>query len=139
MSNFRPDFRPDINQDKKVGRWMLILPAVLIAGLVLSLVVFNALYGRPNYTVGMYDTSRPVAAVHYKSAEWKPSGQPVAMADDQMVAVDNTDEGMMVYTTKSALEGGGGGRPEAGANPTAYGHLYLRTRDGKYQPLQRTK
>jgi hypothetical protein len=63
----------------------------------------------------------------------------VAIADDQMVAVDNADQGMMVYTTKAALEGGGGGRPEMGANATAYGHLYLRTRDGRYQPLQRVK
>ncbi|MNT58940.1 hypothetical protein D3C72_1964090 [compost metagenome] len=56
-----------------------------------------------------------------------------------MVAVDYADEGMMVYVTKDDLEGGGGGRPELGAGATEYGRLYLRTRDGRYQPLVRTK
>ena len=56
-----------------------------------------------------------------------------------MVAVDYVDQGMMVYTTKEHLEGGGGGRPETGANPTDYSQLYLRTKDGLYQPLVRRK
>jgi hypothetical protein len=132
------EFRPDVEQDKKVSKMMLILPALLIAGLVAFLVIGNALYGRPNYTVGMYDTSHPVSSVSFHEKVWVPQGNAVKLDDDRMVAVDYTDQGLMMYTTKEHLEqGGGGGRPETGAAPDQYGNLYLRTRDGLYQPLVR--
>lgn len=133
------EFRPDVEQDKKVSKMMLILPALLIAGLVAFLVIGNALYGRPNYTVGMYDTSHPVASVSFHDKVWVPQGQAVKMDDNRMVAVQYTDQGLMVYTTKKGLEGGGGGRPETGAPPQDYGNLYLRTREGLYQPLVQKK
>jgi hypothetical protein len=132
-------FRPDLEQDKKIGRMMIVLPIALIGALVAFLVIGNALVGRPNYTVGMYDTSRPVASVTFRDKVWAPQGNPVKLDDNKMVAVDYADQGMMVYTTKEALEGGGGGRPEMGASPEQYGNLYLRTRDGLYQPLIRKK
>jgi hypothetical protein len=141
MADERKDewLRPDVKQDRKVTKWALILPAAALGSLAAGLVIFNAMYGRPNYTVGLYDTSRPVAEVTFREAAYKPSGPPVKIDDKRMVSVDYTMEGMMVYVPTADLEGGGGGRPERGAEPTEYSQLYLRTRDGLYQPLIRTR
>lgn len=142
MADIRPDeepFRPDVAQDKQVTRWAIMLPLVALGTLAIGLVAFNALYGRPNYPVGLYDTSPVGMSVTYQEHQFAPSGPTVRIDDDRMVAVDYTDQGKMVYTTKAALEGGGGGRPERGANPTDYGNLYLRTAEGTYQPLIQKK
>ena len=131
------EFRPDVEQDRKIKPWIIILPVAVLGMLVFSLVFFNALYGRPDYEVGLYDTARPVAEVTYGQARWAPQGQPVTLDDDTMVAVGRSEEGFLVYTTRSGLEGGGGGRPETGAPPTDYSQVYLRTREGTYQPIIR--
>lgn len=128
--------RPDVRQDKQISRWAIIFPVVTLGLLAIGMIVFN-IYGRSNYTVGLYDTSHPVASVSFRQATYAPEGQAVRLDDNRMVAVDYTDEGMMVYVTKEDLEGGGGGRPELGAEATDYGRLYLRTREGTYQPLVR--
>lgn len=142
MADIQPEkepFRPDVAQDKKITRWAIVLPAAALGALAIGLVAFNALYGRPNYPVGLYDTSRPGMTVTYQDHQFVPSGPTVKIDDDRMVAVNYTDQGKMVYTTKAHLEGGGGGRPETGAEPTDYSNLYLRTAAGTYQPLIQKK
>jgi hypothetical protein len=61
----------------------------------------------------------------------------VALRDDRMMAIRFANEGFLLYAPRE--QGGGGGKPETGANPAQYSQVYLRRKDGLYQPLRLVK
>ena len=128
----------EIRTERKMLAWPFWLVAATIGSLLLGLLVLMPLYGRPNYEVGLYDATRPVASLQYRGQVWKPEGRPLSLGDNKMVAIGQSDEGYLLYANRdSDLVGGGGGKPEMGAHPTEYKQVYLRTREGHYQPVTR--
>lgn len=82
---------------------------------------------------GLYDPARPVDHVTYRQARFAVHDQspPLALPENQMVEVDMTEEGYLLY---SRFQGGGGGEgPDA--VPQAEGPIFLKTVDGRFVPL----
>jgi hypothetical protein len=129
--------RDDI-RNKPMLLWPIGVTVALIAGLLIGMLVLLPLYGRPEYKVGLYDATHPVQVVHYHNEKWSPTGPAVTAADKDMVAVGHTDEGYYLYVNANRdLTGGGGGKPEVGANVNSYQQVFLRTKQGSYIPLAR--
>lgn len=127
---------PYKRHDQSVFRWAIGLSVGFVVALVFSLVFVDAWFGRPNYYVGTYDASRSIPVVSFRGVVWQRSGPLVRIADAQMVAVGYSDQGTLLYVPQG-LTGGGGGRPEFGAKPDHFEHVYLRTKGGFYQPFKR--
>jgi len=124
----------------EAGPKAVILGTVgLVFSLLFSLLMFLPAMGRPDYMVGRFDATGPVAQVHYRGQAWVPAGPATNIEDDHMVAVERTDEAYFIYAVRGNLGGGGGGGigglPELGAHPEAYGQVYLRTEEGLFQPV----
>lgn len=135
----RPD---DVEANReRMPWWPIGLSVALLASLLIGMLVILPLYGRPSYKVGMYDaTTSPVTSVHYINQTWVPDGKAVALNDLDMVAVAQANEGPYLYVEASRdLTGGGGGKPEVGADVATYQQIYLRTHEGLYQPLRRVQ
>lgn len=129
--------RDDIRK-KPMLLWPIGVTVALMAGLLVGMLVLLPLFGRPDYKVGLYDANHPVAVVHYHNQAWSPQGPQVPRPDKDMVAVGHTDEGYYLYVdARRDLQGGGGGKPELGANINSYQQVYMRTREGTYLPLAR--
>lgn len=132
MAQFR---RADLEQDRQVYRWMIILSVGMVAALLIGLFVLNALYGRPGYYVGMYDANKPVASVGYRGERFATGTTAQTFDDKEMVAVGHTDEGYLIYARRG-YEGGGGWKPEGGRkSPADYNQVYMRTTEGTYLPI----
>lgn len=128
--------RAELEQDRNVYRWMIILSVGMVAALLLGLFVLNAIFGRPNYFVGMYDANKPVASVGYRGERFATGVEAQKFDDDNMVAVGHTDEGYLVYAKRAELQGGGGWKPEGGRkSPADYTQVYMRTYAGTYLPI----
>lgn len=130
MANTR---RADIRQDRRVYKWAIILPVAVMASLLFSLLFFNAFYGHPRYKVGLYDATQPVAELSFRGMPFVPTGEPLAVDDNQMVAIAQADEGYLLYAPRGG--GGGSSMPERGVHPANYDQLFLRTTEGTYQPV----
>lgn len=129
--------RAALEQDRRVYRWMIILSVAMVAALLIGLFVLNAVFGRPNYFVGMYDANKPVASVGYRGERFATGATAERFVDEDMVAVGHTDEGYLIYARKDEL-GGGGWKPEAGRkSPADYTQVYMRTYEGTYLPIER--
>jgi hypothetical protein len=119
-------------QSKAKGRqgrahWLWLLAAIVVAWL---LFVRAPVGPRGGGEVGLYDPARPVASLAFENASWVPQGAPVAMPEARLQPVGRSSDGYLLYARREL--GGGGG---AGARTAA--PLYLKTRDGRYQPLFR--
>jgi hypothetical protein len=85
-------------------------------------------------TAGLYDTARGARSLVYDEKIWAPRGNAVSFPDEQMVVVGETKEGYRLYANKEqGYSGGGGGTRIEETQP--YGRIYLKTFDGRYQPL----
>lgn len=100
----------------------------------------------PPGTVQPYDPSRPVESISYMGARFEPSGEAVPAPDEEFVIVGLSDDdqyaiyGRQVGEQSGSVsprdfEGGGGGVEGPPGVPHAEGGVFLRTADGRYQPL----
>ena len=122
----------------QVPMWPIAFSVVAVGALLVGMLVLMPLFGRGEYKVGLYDANKPVAEVLYHGEHWAPTGPVVKVPDVDMVAVGHSDEGYYLYVNAERdLVGGGGGKPETGANANAYHQIYMRTKESTYVPLVR--
>lgn len=112
--------------------------AILLIAAFLILGFFTNWYGLTSKQAALYDPARPVASISYKGSTWVPRGDAVAFPSGQMVAVGTSPDGYTLYANKEQgyqQGGGGGGELTPSTEPQAYGRVYLKTVNGRYQPF----
>lgn len=117
------------------GIWwaLLLVAALLLVGL------FTNWFGMAPQA-NLYNPERPVASITYKDTTWVPRGVPVDYPEQQMVEVGTSPQGYTLYANREqgytqGPAGGGGGEITPSTEPQAYGRVYLKTTDGRYQPF----
>lgn len=132
MADIRVDRRPLAPS----WAWWTLLAVALI--LVVGL--FTGWFGLVARQSALYNPDRPVASISYKGSVWIPRGNAVAYPEAQMVRVGTSPEGYELFANKQqgytqGYAGGGGGEITPSTEPQAYGRVYVKTLDGRYQPF----
>lgn len=111
--------------------------ALIVAGIVLALGYSTNWFGLANPRIVLYDPQRPVTSLRYEDSTWVPRGTAVDFPDEQMVVVGTSPQGHVLYANKEQgyRPGGGGGELTPTTEPQAYGRIYVKTVDGRYQPF----
>lgn len=127
------DYEVERGRRRPWSAWLLV-PVALMA-LVVPFMVDRAL------ETATSPEAAKVAAVDYQGARWVPSGAPMRVADGDMVRKGTSRDGRPLFLARAVeqrLEGGGGGG--GGGGPVAERRLprsvlFVKVRDGLYQPM----
>ncbi|MDB5101025.1 MAG: hypothetical protein JWM80_5446 [Cyanobacteria bacterium RYN_339] len=129
--------REHIHVERKRGfSWAWLLLPIVALGLLALLFMPRAADQQAVTTTTTTTTSMAARTITYKQQQWEIKGAPETFPAGELAQVATSDEGDALFANSSeGYLGGGGGEAVPGAISMPNGRVYLRTADGRFQPL----